>query len=124
MHVRIHHAAELRSGNYHIAIIYIPADLAGHLQFFRIPRLACSSSTDQSHPADANNVPLFSQFILNKKLYYSNQPVPVKGLDILEINIGVGHHEEDHSDDEVLVVHHCALLLKSFLTETVALMVQ
>ena len=40
MHVRIHHAAELMNGNYRIAIIYILADIAGHLQFFPLPRFA------------------------------------------------------------------------------------
>ena len=32
--------------------------------------------------------------------------------------------DPDTEDGFTLVVHHCALLLKSFLTETVALMVQ
>ena len=57
-------------------------------------------------PADGDNKPLFRQFPLNKRLYYSNKPVPIKGVDILEIDIGEGHQEDDHSDDEVGGVHY------------------
>ena len=46
-------------------------------------------------------MPLFRQFLLNPTLYYSNQPAPIKELDILIIDIGDGHHEHEHSDNEV-----------------------
>ena len=40
-------------------------------------------------------------------LYYSSQPVPIEGLDILSIDIGEGHHEDEHNDDEVKLVNDC-----------------
>ena len=40
MHIRVHRAAELSTGGYRIAIIYIPVNIAGYHLAFALPRLA------------------------------------------------------------------------------------